>query len=163
MSGTGGVDSAHDLIYTIVSASFDWLLFIPRKEAMDLARTWDALGTAQTWQEFRDKISAGEYEDYMVRSFDDTGKRRPKDDAPFKATDEGWEDGEWPTNPIYWMDSYVPASVMELGTPIVNVFGGSWIYADREAEALNILREEGYRVERDDELAKAACGEFLGS
>jgi hypothetical protein len=57
----------------------------------------------------------------------------------------------------------VPASVMELGTPIVNVFGGSWIYASHDAEALNILREEGYRVERDDELAKAACGEFLGS
>jgi hypothetical protein len=163
MSATAEVDSAHDLIYTIVSASFDWLLFFPRKEAMDLARTWGALGAAKTWREFRDKMLADEYEDYMVRSFDDAGERRPKDDEPFKATDEGWENGEWPTNPIYWMDSYVPGSVMALGTPIQNVFGGSWIYASREAEALLILREEGYRVERDDDLARDACGEFLGS
>lgn len=149
----------HDLIYTVVSASPDCLLFIPRKEAMDLARIWNALRTAKTWREFRDKMPADEYEDYMVRSFDDNGKRQPKEDASFKATEEGWDNGEWPTNPEYWMDSYVPASVMALGTPIENVFGGSWIYASHEMEALRILREEGYRVERNDELAQEARGD----
>ena len=53
--------------------------------------------------------------------------------------------GEWPDEPMYWMDTYVPPAFMVLGTPIVNVFGGSWIYATHEAEALRILREGAIR------------------
>jgi len=149
----------HDLIYGIMKSTPDFLLFIPRKEATNLAQIWDALHHAKTWGEFRSKMPADEYEDYMVRSFDDSEKTRPSDAEAFSPTEEGWEDGEWPTSPLYWWDSYVPRSIRALGTPIVNVFGGSWIYATHEAEALRILRDEGYKVERNDKLAVEACGD----
>lgn len=157
----------HDLIYAIhknapIEKSPDFLLFMPRKLAMDLANAWDALRHSKTWGEFRSKMPADEYDDYMARSFDDCGKQRPADSEVFSPTDEGWQDGEWPDNPEYWMDTYVPSAVMALGTPIANVFGGSWILTTHEAEALSILREEGYQVERDDDLVKAACGDWWG-
>jgi hypothetical protein len=118
-----------------------------------ISRTYGTLwGTAKTWREFRNQMPTDEYEDYMVRSFDDNDRPRPEDGAPFKATDEGWDDGEWPTNPIYWMDSYLPGSVMALGTPIKNVFGGSWIYASYESEALKFSKK---RVTKSNETTSS--------
>lgn len=157
-----GTERDHDLIYAIHKNAPDFLVFMPRKRAADLARVWDALYSARTWGEFRNKMPAEEYDDYMTRSFDDNEKPRPRDDEAYSQTEEGWEDGEWPENPMYWMDTYVPPAIMALGTPITTVFGGSTIYASKQTEALRILRQEGYTVERNDDLLKEACGQWWG-
>jgi hypothetical protein len=152
----------HDLIYGIVKGSPDFLLFIPRKEATDLADIWEALITAKTWGGFRAKMPPEDYEEYMVDSFDDCERPRPDDDTPFERVDEGWlgtDVVEWPIDPMNWMDTYVPAAVMAL-----EVHGGDGdrrkIYATHEVEALTILRREGYEVERDDDLVMSSCGAY---
>jgi len=52
------------------------------------------------------------------------------------------------SEPLKAIQSYIPGAVMALGTPIKDVFGGSWIYATKEAEALTTLCHEGYWVEQ---------------
>ena len=160
---TNELERDHNLVYGVLKDSPDILLFMPRKQAKDLARVWDALDTAETWGDFRDKMPTDNYEEYMVGCFDDCKSPRPADDAPFKRADEGYlgtDVAEWPINPIYWMDTYVPGAVMALGTPIKDLFDCSTVDAVYEVEALRILRQEGYQVERNDDLAKAACGEY---
>jgi hypothetical protein len=162
MAADLGIARDHDLVYAIHKNAPDFLVFMPRKKAIELTMIWDALDSAKTWGEFRRKMPPEEYDEYMERSFDEDEKPRPKDEEAFSPTDRGWEDGEWPENPMYWMDTYIPPSVMALGTPITTVFGGSWIYATLETEALKILHEEGYKVEQDYDLVKAACGQWWG-
>lgn len=74
----------HDLIYGVLKGSPDILLFMPRKQATDLARVWAALHTAKTWGDFRDKMPLDDYEEYMVARFDDRENPRPADAEPFK-------------------------------------------------------------------------------
>jgi hypothetical protein len=140
----------------------DYLVFIPRKMATDLASDWEALHTATTWGEFRAKMPPEEYEAYMARSFDEDNAPRPNDETQFTPTEEGWStgpEGYWPDNPMYWMYTFVPKAVWALRS------GGTdpYIWVTEEVEALRILHQEGYRVERNDELTKAACGEYLES
>jgi hypothetical protein len=153
----------HDLVYGVLKADPDILVFVPRREAVSLESVWDALHTAKTWGDFRDKMPPDDYEEYMVACFDDCESPRPADEAPFKRADEGFlgtDIVEWPVNPVYRMDTYVPDAVMGLGTPIKNLFDYSYINAEHENEALMILRLEGYQAERNDSLVKAACGEW---
>ena len=118
----------------------DYLVFIPRQRAVELAAVHDALHSAKTWGEFRARVSRDDYQQALdwyedALSFEDfcteesidmtrreeawsrykqlsIGERPPLDDDEFSLDHIPWFfDGDYPEWPASTMLGWVPAHI----------------------------------------------------
>jgi hypothetical protein len=152
------VPTNDDVVYGVYGETESTLVFIPRARALSLAQIWDAITTAKTWKDFRQKMPRDVYEEHMATIYDEANEPRPADGRDFCYDEEISLDWEWPSNPMDDMSAFLPNAVIALGRPIINYGDFFTIDPRHEDEVLRILRADGWLIERDDDLISRACG-----
>lgn len=164
MRNTLTAEEMKDLIYGEVAES---LVFIPRKQAEELASVWVALGASSTWGEFRARVSTQRFDEFvgLAGDFeDDSGAGAPPpDDELFPGTDAGVVcDGDYPEWPAQEMLEWMPQSVLESRYADVDdsIHNGEYLILDPSAEEqiLALLRAEGFNTTKDPALVSRAAG-----
>ena len=139
-----------DLLYTVNEAGA--AVFAERTKAEANARIREACESANTWREFRSRLTEDEYVELL-----ELGDLDADDialDEDFDANDVwGYADGDYPE----WLQQtmlgwFPPELITQYGKPQASIFNGDFLelpgeQADEIAES---LRAEGHRVTRCD-------------
>lgn len=93
----------------------DWgLVFIPEREALELARLYQALLFAETWGELKASITPGRWRQIISASFRDDEEPAPADDDPFDTGQLwGYGDGLWPEWPAQRQLAWMPKDIQQ--------------------------------------------------
>ena len=140
------------------------LLFFLKSEAEPLAMIWKAITTAKTWAEFQKLAPPHEYEQAMRSVFDVAHLPWPSGSEPFDPDAFGpGEDDAFPPSPNEAMLDFLPKSVLAVGRGPDTPGMGDWVafQASQEHQVVGLLKSAGWRVERNDELARRAAGNWL--
>jgi hypothetical protein len=137
------------------------LIFVPEREAVELAELRRAVGTARTWGELKANIPPKRWRQ-VASAFEVGDERLPSDDEPFDADHvPGYADGDWPDWPAQRMLEWMPSEVRErFGKLELSVLNGEYLALDpaRESEIVSALRKAGYDCRPDDRLVREASG-----
>ena len=142
----------------------DWgLVFIPEREALEVAQVHRAIWDAETWGELKASITPGRWRQIISASFLDDEEPVPADDDPFDSQQLwGYGDGLWPEWPaqrqLVWMPKGIQErfGVVDTGSP-----NGEALVIDPacESQIVAALKKAGYVCMRDDHLVELASGQ----
>lgn len=166
---TKEIDPAtNDLDRSVPTSTFvfgivdDDLIVMPLDEAHRLATLNDALEHAITWEEFLRDI--GTDADTLAYLADSLGPDLPAGDEAFAPDDiPGFAEGDWPVWPQRRMMTWLPGSVLTLGSIHQTLLNGPYLQLDEASQELVIstLRRAGFECFPDTEgLLDRACGSW---
>lgn len=150
------------------------LLFIPESRAKELAESNQALLSAKTWGEFKQRVSEDLYAFYLVNSSFYQGSANPfpheiedydlPGETPFTPNDVVLVD-ELPAHPEIEMSAWMPVEILQKFSRKIPYYGkdmnvpdGDVLVLDEEkiGEIAAALEELGFTCRRDDKLLIAA-------
>lgn len=151
------------LLYTVPNpdSSFAHLVFAPEKRALFVDQILRTINNSATFGEFRRNLPAGEWEKLVERDREsyeeDEGEYElPKDDDPFDPTwIPGFEVGDYlPWLQQEMLDWFPWDIARRFGKMDTSALNGSCLILpmSAEKEIVDALKQEGYEVERRDEL-----------
>jgi hypothetical protein len=171
------------VVYGTVGES---LIFIPRKQAEELATVWAALGS-RTWGELRSRLSRKRFEKlkHLLDRIDfdtfyeeqrkenprltrkkaleayrelEPDERLPLDDEPCCLPD-AVGDGDWPEWPAQEMLKWMPENIPGARGEM-SFLNGPCLTLDpaHEAEIVAAVEAAGYRCIKEERLVRQACG-----
>lgn len=146
----------------------DNLVFIPKEEALEMARLHEALQTATTWGQFRSRAPEDGYRDALERLTENEEKEKgeemeePNPEARFDAERiGGFGDGDWPGWPAQQMEYWVPDEVQDrFGSMKPTAISGDFLDLppENEAEIVAAMERHGYKCLKDEDLVWKASG-----
>ena len=133
---------------------------LPHYKAIALNRLNEALQSAETWGEFREKCDSDSFRE-IEGSIQDNNTLIPGDEETFDPSlIPGYADGDWPECPQMNASEWLPQSVIRLAEQYDSGLNGELLEFSLEDEdrLRSALVAEGLAVVRDDELVHRACG-----
>jgi hypothetical protein len=141
----------------------DYLVFIPRTEALRLVAVHRAINTSRTWGELKQSMPAGAYEQVVKLLREDQelpASWEPDAGAEFEADNiPGFTDRDWPEWPAQDALTWVPRDMQErFGRKDASVANGDYLElaVEHEAAIVTAFGEHGYTCTRDQELVLRA-------
>ncbi len=148
-----------DLIYGEVD---DRLVFIPRSQALELARLTGGVDDIGTWGGLKAAMSPVRWQEIVGRVADGDEARMPAADRPFDPDEiPGRAESDWPEWPAQEMLNWMPADiVMRYGNEMESLTHGTFLSLDLgdEEEIVAALEYLDWTCEEDEALVAAASG-----
>jgi hypothetical protein len=137
------------------------LIFVPEREAHELAQVHGALSDAETWGDVKASISPRHWQQIADAYREDYEPPPADDDAFDRSAVPGLEDGDWPEWPAQEMLRWMPEDIRDrFGEVATSTLNGELLLlqAGAETELVAALRDAGFDCRRDDALVSRASG-----
>jgi hypothetical protein len=166
-----GEEDADDYVTdeeVVYGSYMEYLIIIPKNQALEWAQLRRGLKCARTFGEFKSMVTLERYEEVVrLYAFDDLEPEQenngyePDDSFPFDTRYIwGYHDGDWPE---WWQQEWqkwLPGKVQQYGMMQLSRLNGWFLYLPlvREADIIAMLEHYGYTCTRDEKLAGQAIG-----
>lgn len=157
-------DQNRSLVYGIVNQG---LVLMSEEKARELAALHDALRTAQTWNEFKERVSSERYRDVLERLDENDPEEddivfEPQPDEKFdREAIFGYADGDWPEWPAQEMLAWVPEDIQaRFGKCISSTLNGEFLFIEPASipDVVAALEAQGYMCREDQALVERTSG-----
>lgn len=172
--------AAITLVYGTINNN---MVIVPEADALALARKWEAIHTATTWEEFIALTSRETFDDLILEILETLGHvalfpqylmgedlsnyitdlHLPQPEDPFTTSIlPGFDEGEFMPNPAQEIIAWLPDDLQEhLGEIVLDDESGFIYRIDPEQTPLVVasLQASGYATRADQLLVEQACGQ----